>query len=274
LASRYLWSRASLAKVVKWMSVEVFELHGVKVFRCRALVQGQVLYWTYFYKLNDVLFDCGCPNAADEIVGVVGKVRKVLITHYHEDHVGAAPLLRIEKYAPDKAIDVLKMPPDIPAYRKVVWGQPLPFEAIPASELKGDIEVIETPGHSFDHVSYLVGDRLFCGDLVINTKQMVTMREEDCLQTIESLKRVLKYDFKYAFTGMGVSSRDDVEAYLDYLLGLKKRAEELYRGGKSVEEIINALFPSPPPIVLLIEQVSEKELARENMVRSLLGLRP
>jgi len=257
------------------MSIEVSEVYGVKVFKCGAIVQGRIIYWTYFYKFGDVLFDCGYPKAADKIVEAVGKVRKVLITHYHEDHVGAAPLLNAEKYAPEKSISILKRPPDIPAYRKVVWGQPLPFDAIPASEVRdGDIEVIETPGHSFDHVSYLVGDKLFCSDLVVNTRQMVTMREENCLQTIESLKRVLKYDFKYAFTGTGVSSRGDVEAYLDYLLGLKKRAEELYEEGKNVEEIVSALFPNPPWIVFLIEQVSGKELARENMVKSLLGLRP
>ncbi len=238
-------------------------------------MHGQVLAWTHFYKLNNLLFDCGCPNVADEVAKAVGEVRKILITHYHEDHVGAAALLRAEKYAPDKSLDLLKKPPDIPAYRKVVWGQPLPLDANPVSELRDrDIEVIETPGHSFDHVSYLVDDKLFCGDLVINTKQMVTMREEDCLQTIESLKRVLMYDFKYAFTGVGVSSRDGVEAYLDYLIGLKRRAEELYREGKGVEEIVEALFPSPPPRVLFIERVSEKEWARENMVRSLLGLKP
>ena len=42
---------------------------------------------------------------------------------------------------------------------------------------------------------------------MINTKQMVTMREEDCLKIVESLKRVLKYDFKYAFTGVESRAR-------------------------------------------------------------------
>jgi len=98
-------------------------------------VQGQVLYWTYFYKFNDMLFDCGCPNAANEIARAVGKARKVLITHHHEDHVGTAPLLRVEKYTPDKVIDLLKRPPDTPLQKGRV-GQPLPFEAILASGLE------------------------------------------------------------------------------------------------------------------------------------------
>ncbi len=61
------------------------------------------------------------------------------------------------------------------------------------------------------------------------------------------------------------------------MLGLKKMAEELYEEGENVdvEEIVSALFPNPPWIVFCsIEQVSGKELACEDMVKSLLGLRP
>ncbi|MEM4576520.1 MAG: hypothetical protein QW701_03520 [Candidatus Nezhaarchaeales archaeon] len=62
-------------------------------------------------------------------------------------------------------------------------------------------------------------------------------------------------------------------AYLNYLLELKRGAEELYRGGRSIEEVINELFQNPPQKVLLMEIVSEKEWARKNMVKSLLGLK-
>ncbi|MEM4509001.1 MAG: MBL fold metallo-hydrolase, partial [Archaeoglobaceae archaeon] len=53
---------------------------------------------------------------------------------------------------------------------------------------------------------------------------------------------------------------------------LKEKAEELYKEGKSIEEIVNAVFPNPPEKALLMETVSEKEWARENIVRSLLNL--
>ena len=58
------------------------------------------------------------------------------------------------------------------------------------------------------------------------------------------------------------------------MLGLKRRAEELYGEGRSVEEMVNVLFPNPPLRVLLMEQISKKESARESMVKSLLGFRP
>lgn len=61
-----------------------------------------------------------------------------------------------------------------------------------------------------------------------------------------------------------------MEDYLIYLKELKKEVERLYKAGKSVEEIVLEVFPNPPEKALLMEIVSEKEWARENMVRSLL----
>ncbi len=98
------------------------------------------------------------------------------------------------------------------------------------------------------------------------------MREEDLIKTIESIEKVLKYDFSYAYTGVGVASRDDVVEYLNYLKGLKEKAEKLYAEGKSIDEIVNACFPNPSQKAILMEFVSEKEWARENMIKSLLGL--
>ncbi len=124
--------------------------------------------------------------------------------------------------AAERSLELIRNPPRIPAYRRIVWGQP---EGVDDVEVVNDIvevrdlavQVIETPGHSFDHVCYLVEDKLFSGDLVVSEKQMVVMRSEDCLQIIESLKKILKIDFSYAFGGVGIASREEVERYLNYL---------------------------------------------------------
>lgn len=253
-------------------------VRGVEVFKCGTEVEGRVLYWTHFFRYNGVVFDCGCPNVAGEIVDALKKADVVLLTHYHEDHVGAASALKragCRVFASPKTIPLLREPPQIPQYRRVVWGQPEPVEAEPLESHmslgKVDVEVIETPGHTFDHVSFLVDGFLFSGDLAISNKQTVWMREEEVNETIRSLEKILKKDFEVAFGGPGPMSRDDVEAYFEYLKSLKERVEKMYREGLSVEEIVERLFPNPPQIALMMEFVSEKEWARENMVKSILG---
>lgn len=81
----------------------------------------------------------------------------ILVTHHHRDHTGAvAPLQRRHAcavYAPDN--------PAITATHRVRGGDTI---ELPAPALR--IEVLATPGHTLDHLSYLGDGRLFCGDTV------------------------------------------------------------------------------------------------------------
>lgn len=258
------------------MVLRISEHCNARVIRCGNEVGGKVLYWVNFYEYKDVLFDSGCPHTAEEVFETFKNKKGVLITHYHEDHIGGAVELQktMKIFAPEKSLYILRNPPEIPQYRKIVWGQPRPIFAekldSPLILENLEIDVIDTPGHSFDHVSFLVDKKLFCGDLVITRGQVICLREERLKETIKSLEKVLSYDFEYAYSGIGVLEREKVEDYLIYLKELKKEVERLYKAGKSVEEIVLEVFPNPPEKALLMEIVSEKEWARENMVRSLL----
>lgn len=251
--------------------------HGsVKAIKCGNEIGGRVLYWVHFFHYRDVLFDSGCPHTANEVFSAFKAKKAVLLTHYHEDHIGGA--IELQKvmpiYVPRKSLEILKNPLEIPQYRRIVWGQPSPVNAKELEEIFkiGDVEVevIETPGHSFDHVSFLVDKKLFCGDLVITRGQVVCMREERLLETIKSLKKVLGYDFDFAFSGVGIFPREKVEDYLSYLEELRKKALELWKAGRTIEEIVAEIFPNPNEKALMMELVSEKEWARENMVKALL----
>ncbi|WP_028449915.1 hydroxyacylglutathione hydrolase [Chitinibacter tainanensis] len=79
----------------------------------------------------------------------------ILITHHHHDHTGglaalASPALPI--YGPAGVAEV---------NRPLVGGESFTL-------LETPIEVIATPGHTLDHLSYLVADRLFCGDTLFS----------------------------------------------------------------------------------------------------------
>lgn len=80
----------------------------------------------------------------------------VLITHHHRDHTGGNILLRqrfgCAIYGPDN--------PRIPAVTHPLRGGASIFIAEPALRF----DVLATPGHTLDHLSYFGHDLLFCGD--------------------------------------------------------------------------------------------------------------
>ncbi|MDO9635998.1 MAG: hydroxyacylglutathione hydrolase [Thiobacillus sp.] len=82
----------------------------------------------------------------------------VLITHHHRDHTGGNTLLR-QRYdcaihAPDN--------PRIPAVTHVLRGGDTLDLAAPELHF----EILATPGHTLDHISYVGHGCVFCGDTV------------------------------------------------------------------------------------------------------------
>lgn len=82
----------------------------------------------------------------------------VLITHHHRDHTGGNTLLR-QRYdcaihAPDN--------PRIPAVTHVLRSGDTLDLAAPALHF----EILATPGHTLDHISYVGHGCVFCGDTV------------------------------------------------------------------------------------------------------------
>jgi ribonuclease/clavin/mitogillin len=92
----------------------------------------------------------------------------------------------------ERSLEILANPPEIPAYRRLVWGQPKPLKATPLNEVVrvGDLTVktFETPGHSFDSVSFLIEKSLFIGDLVTTLNPVVMMPDESPQKLLIRLK--------------------------------------------------------------------------------------
>jgi hydroxyacylglutathione hydrolase len=82
----------------------------------------------------------------------------VLITHHHRDHTGGNLILR-QRYgcaihAPDN--------PRIPGVTHTLRGG----DALTLAEPALRFDVLATPGHTLDHISYVGHGYLFCGDTV------------------------------------------------------------------------------------------------------------
>lgn len=242
-------------------------------------------YWTTFYYYKGLIIDTGCPHTAEEAAKFIEDMRfsvnAILLTHYHEDHSGGARLFKekfkVNVFAPKKSLKILANPPEIPAYRKIVWGQPESVEANPLKTKMNisdlTVRVFDTPGHSFDHVSFLIEEDLFMGDLVANPNPIIIMKEEDSINVINSLKKLLKVDFREAYGGHGVWKKEDIKTALNNMLKLKENVETLWRMGLNAEQIVEKIFSNVPNKVLQMEEASEGEWSRKNLVESLLGMR-
>ena len=82
----------------------------------------------------------------------------VLITHHHRDHTGGNANLRQRYdcaiYAPEN--------PRIPAVTHILRGG----DSVDIAEPGLYFDVLATPGHTLDHISYVGHGCLFCGDTV------------------------------------------------------------------------------------------------------------
>jgi len=246
---------------------------------------GEPYYWTTFYYYKGLVIDAGCPHTAEEAAKFIEDmkldVKAVFLTHHHEDHCGGAPIFRerfgVEVFAPKKSLEILAKPPEIPVYRRVVWGQPKSVKATPLKEIAEvgglTIKTFDTPGHSFDSISFHVEDCLFIGDLVTNPKPVIMIRDENLTETVNSIRKVVGLDFEKAYGGHGIWDKYALLRFLDNIFALKTSVEALWRKGLSVKQIVERLFSKVPKKVLQMESVSQGECSRENLVKALLEMK-
>src|SRR5699024_5426555 len=123
-------------------------------------------------------------------------VDRVMITHNHEDHTGAAAYLQKHYHLPDSMTELSmtdgKQKASYPGYRSLAWGVRDPFQAVPIANTFDSRcaawDAIPTPGHKEDHLSFLNREtgQLFSGDLYVHPRTKVILRNESIPTIINS----------------------------------------------------------------------------------------
>ncbi|PYQ04953.1 MAG: MBL fold metallo-hydrolase [Acidobacteria bacterium] len=219
--------------------------------RARTLV-GRPVYLTGAYLVGDALVDCGPPVTARELLRALEgrRLDSLLVTHHHEDHMGAAALL-IERrgLVPRiRASGVERLEHGFPqeAYRRLAWGRPPRVRALAlgAEEKVGPFrfEVIPTPGHSPDHACFFERDRgwLFTGDLFLAERLRYLRDDEDLAALIASLEAVARLPVRRVFCAHRGPVRDGPAALrrkAERLSTLRERVRELLAQGLPEHEI-------------------------------------
>jgi endoribonuclease LACTB2 len=229
---------------------------------------GLKLGTVYSFLVDGMLIDTGPQCLETELIPIYENLsfEIVTLTHSHEDHTGLAPWIQKQKNVPiyvhPKGVNICAEPYPYPKYRQLTWGKRTPFQPLPLGDVihsrSQEWKVIYTPGHADDHVSFYheKSGRLFSGDLFVTPKTKVIMDSESIPVIIDSIRRLLSFDFQALFcchAGYIKDGKSMMKQKLDYLENLSGEVGNLHRQGRSIDEIAQMLFPKKYPIISFSE---------------------
>ena len=178
-------------------------------------------------------------------------VKRILLTHHHEDHSGSAAAVALhtkaEIFAHPLTLQKMATPNRILPYQRWVWGHSEPLVGSPFDETEHRddalrLKPIHAPGHSKDHCVFLAPDEgwLFSGDLYLGDR-IRYFRSDECLgDQIDSIRSVLKYDFEVLFCAHHPKlkhGKRHLVAKLQFLEDFQGLARKLQGQGKPLRAI-------------------------------------
>ena len=226
------------------------------------MMAGQNLRVSIFY-LDGMVIDTGPSKKIDTVFPFIQSwnAEKIVCTHHHEDHTGGAyyiaKKLNIPIYMHPLGVKICKEKAHMPLYRKIYWGNRLPFTALPLEDTfqtkQYTWDVLHTPGHADDHIALYNREKkwMFGGDLYVRPTPKSMFAFESIPQMIASLKKLLTYDFDVficSHAGIIEEGRKAIEHKLAYLQQVQQDVQKLHEEGLSQRCIRKQLFPRKHPM--------------------------
>ncbi|MFF2200476.1 MBL fold metallo-hydrolase [Streptomyces sp. NPDC058145] len=210
---------------------------------------GQAYLWRDGDELS--LIDAGMIGSGRAIAEAItalgrspGDVRRIVLTHFHEDHAGGAgefaalsgaevlahhldaPFVRGERPGPPPRFEDWELPVHAEVSRHLPGGEPeRPRHVTPLSDgavlgFGGGARVLHVPGHTDGSIALFIPDEgvLFTGDAVaaspVDGSVMPGVFNLDRAQLMESLHRLAALDAELACFGHGEPVLDGASAAL------------------------------------------------------------
>ena len=263
--------------------LELHEFEQVTQIRLSRELDNKALYWVAAYLVDGLLIDTGCLYTSKELTSYLStkNIRKVINTHFHEDHIGGNKDIMaefgVEIYAYPDSIPFIAGRPVLYPYQEIVWGYPEPTDVKPIPDIittdKYSFRVIETPGHCVGHVALMELSKGWCfsGDIFAREDIKCIRPEENISDLISSMRRILSLagDRLVLFTSVGKIAEDGRKALsvcIDYLIGKADRVKKMARDNHSVDEMVNMVFGGEHSFY----QLTGGQYSSKNLIRSLL----
>jgi glyoxylase-like metal-dependent hydrolase (beta-lactamase superfamily II) len=185
------------------------------------------------------------------VIRQLGGLEGIALTHRHLDHAEAAPALA-ERYR--VGIFAGRAAPDPEGFSEpAVNGLEIERELADGDRI-GPFEVLETPGHSADHVSFLAADILFCGDTVLGEGSVfIPPGGGSLIRYLESLERLRALELQAICPGHGPviwEPHEKLDEYIDHRLDRERRLiAALERGIREREALLDEVWDDVPVVL-------------------------
>lgn len=253
--------------------IEITSHEDVTRLRMWTMRSAAIGYDVSAYLVRGVLIDTGFRHVEGDLIRALTKLRArgVLVTHWHEDHAGNAPMLAAElpMWMPAGTEARLRERPRIRFYRHFTWGRPAPLST-PLEPLDfHPLQAVATPGHSADH--HVVFDpetsTLFSGDLWLGVRVKVVGARENPYEILTSLDRAIALNPRRMFDahrGLVENPVVALQAKKQWLETTVVDIEQRLDAGDDERDIVRSVLGGEEMTAF----ASQGEYSRRNLVRA------
>ena len=233
--------------------------NDITIYKMGRSVGRFVPYFVHSFLLADTLIDTGTRFAGVEFLSALKekKIRRIINTHFHEDHVGNNHSIQqkysVQIFAHRDSIPYIENPRKVKLrlYQKHIWDYPEGSKAMAIGDSieigPYQLKVIDADGHSAGHICLYEPQKkwLFTGDMFCGIRNIYLRLDEDFNVMLKSLENLSNLEIDTIFCslkGVVVSGSQAIAAKIKYMKNQRDKILGLHKAGLKAIQIRNKLL--------------------------------